>query len=96
MQQFMDYFGRDTGFLGCLLMYFPLAVIVFSLIVTFITRRVLISPVAVFLVFGGFFLYAYSHFNTTMGDFIIPLIGYIVISFLVSILAKRLSLKIRH
>ena len=34
MQHFMDYFGGESGFLGSLIIYFPLAVIIFSLLVT--------------------------------------------------------------
>ena len=95
MQHFMDYFSRESGFLGSLIIYFPLAVIIFSLLVTLMTRRVFISPIAVLLVFGSFFLYAYSQFNAAISNFLIPLIGYIILSAIVGMVTRKFLLHIK-
>lgn len=83
----MNYVGRD-GFIPCLFMYFPLSVIVVSILLTLLTRKAFISPIVVSVVYGTFFLYTYSQFNTAAVDFIIPFVAYIVISIIVSYLAK--------
>jgi hypothetical protein len=93
MQGFINYFGTDYGFIGCLMFYFPLGVIVIGGLLTFLTRKVSVSPIVIALVFGSFFLYAYSQFDAVATNFIIPLISYIIISILVSYLLKSLLKK---
>jgi hypothetical protein len=88
MTGFMNYFGSMFGFLPCLFMYFPLSVIAVSILLTLLTRKAFISPIVVGLVYGSFFIYAYSQFNATPANFIIPLVAYIIISIFVSYLAK--------
>jgi hypothetical protein len=89
MTQFMNYFGRD-GFIPCMFLYFPLSVVAVSILLFFLTRKAYISPIAVCVVYGPFFLYAYSQFNTAAADFIIPFIAYVIISIIVSYLARIL------
>ncbi|GMA64134.1 hypothetical protein NZD89_02125 [Alicyclobacillus fastidiosus] len=54
MQAFMNYFGQDYGFIPCLLFFFPLGVIVFSAVITLLSRRWFLAPIIVALVFGAF------------------------------------------
>ena len=90
-QGFMNYFGTDTGFLNYLLMYFPLYVLLFSVIVNVFTRKIILAPIIVVVFFGVFFSYAYSQFNAAMGNFIIPLMGYVVIAYIVGYVVNKIK-----
>jgi hypothetical protein len=93
MTGFMNYFGRD-GFIPCLFMCFPSSVIAVSILLTLLTWKAFISPIVVAVVYGTFFLYTYSQFNTAAVNFIVPFMEYITISIIVSYLA-RIPLKKR-
>lgn len=95
-QRFMHYFGYDFGFLGCLIMYFPFSVILFSIIVNLFTRKIFVAPIVVLCVFGVFFAYDYSLSNTAMSNYTIPLIVYILLSFVVSYLVNKIKSGIRR
>lgn len=78
----MDYFG-GMGFINLLLVYFPIGVVVISVALTMIFKKTSVSVIAVLILFGTFFAYSYSRFNTSYVDFLVALIGYIVIAFLI-------------
>ncbi|MEW4305956.1 hypothetical protein [Rossellomorea marisflavi] len=82
MNEFMDYFG-GMGFINLLLVYFPIGVVVISVALTMIFKKTSVSVIAVLILFGTFFAYSYSQFNTSYVDFLVALIGYIVIAFLI-------------
>lgn len=90
-QNFIAYFGRDDGFIDCLLVYFPFYVVIFSVIVNFFTHKIIIAPIIVLLVFGSFFAYTYSQFNATLNNFTIPLIGYVIISYVVGFVVNKIK-----
>lgn len=92
-QSFMKYFGTENGFLNYLLMYFPLYVLLFSVIVNIFTRKIFIAPIIIVFVFGTLFSYVYFQFNAAIGNFIIPLVGYVIITFIVGFIVNKIKIR---
>jgi hypothetical protein len=92
----MDYLGTERGFLNYLFMFFPLYVVLFSIVINIFTRKTFIVPIIVFLVFGTFFAYVYSQFNAAIGNFIIPLVGYIITAFIVGWVVHKIKMRFRE
>lgn len=90
MNAFMDYFG-GMGFINLLLVYFPIGVVVISVGLTMIFKKTSVPVIAVLILFGTFFTYSYAQFNTSYVDFLVALIGYIVIAFLTGKLTELIA-----
>ncbi|WP_028782337.1 hypothetical protein [Thalassobacillus devorans] len=92
MEAFMDYFG-GIGFLDVLFFYFPIGVVIISALLTLLFRKTFVPVIVVLVLFGTFFIYSYSQLNTSYVDFLVALIGYIIIAFLIGKFTQKVIVK---